>query len=175
MTQNCTNFNSGAAADAYGLGSGSRTRAGIELQASNPSIGTENPTISFYLYRQGNPTGNCVLQIYQGTTLQATGSSMACSAISDSEYTAYNFTITYTLAVGDRIVLEMTGGDGDNQINLKTSNTGSYDSNYYNKGVDYVSTTWTTKLVNTWWCYSGASPSPGSGTRLAPPPLIARF
>ena len=170
MTQNCTNFNSGGGTNAYGLGSGSRTRAGVELQASNPSIGTEDPTISFYLYRQGNPTGNCVLQIYQGSSLEATGSSMACSAVSASAYTKYDFTITHTLAESDRIVLEMTGGDGSNQINLKTSDTGSYDSNYYQKGVDY--SPWTTDLVNTWWCYSGgATPSTG-GTRLPPPPIV---
>ena len=147
----CSNYPSAGGTDAYGLGSGSRTRAGIELQTSNPAIGKANPTITFYLFRQGNPSGNCVLQIYQGTSLEATGSNIACSAVSDAEVTAYDFTITHTLAEDDRIVLEMTGGDGDNQINLRTSNLGSYDSSYYNKGIDY--SPWATKLVNTWWCF----------------------
>ena len=148
----CSNFNSSGAVDAYGLGSGSRSRAGLELQTSNPAIGKSISTVTFYLYRQGNPSGDCVLQIYQSDSLEATGSSLACSSVSDAEYTAYDFTVTHTLAEDDRIVIEMTGGNNANQINVRTSTLGAYDSNYYQKGIDYDGG-WSTKLVNTWWCF----------------------
>lgn len=175
MTQNCTNFDSGGGTDGLTLGgsSGTRTKSGIEIQTSNPSIGTEDPTVSFYLKESGgSPTGTATCEVYQGTSLVHTGSTIDVTTLTSS-FTAYNFTISgYTIAANDRIVMSWTPAGGtDPQVGLKTSDLSSYDSNYYNKGVEYKTTSgWASKLVNTWWCYSAVSP-PSSGGTLLPPPI----
>ena len=175
MTSNCGNFDSSAGWDAYGLGSGSRSKAGVKILSGNPSIGEFEPDITFYLYRQGSPSGtnNLTLEVYQGSTLVGTGSSMTATDVDATGYVAYAFSTPddYTIAANDKIVLSLTGGSSSAQINVKTSSLAAYDSSYKQQGTDY--SPWADKLVNTWWCYGDETPT--TTTLLPPPPAFVRF
>ena len=167
----CTNYDSDGGTDALGLGGGggSRTKAGILILTSNPSIG-KNGDVSFYLRKTNSAAGTINLAVYDNAdnSLIGTGGTLDVDNITGTT-TAYTFSLPsgYTITENHQILLEGGTVSDTNEVELQCSNTGSYSSSYYQKALSNH----TSSLKNMWWCFSEGS----TGSLLPPPIAMVRL
>lgn len=120
---------SGNTTDIY---SGSVTR--VAEKVVNTSSALYNKLVTsckVRLHKSGSPTGTAYLRVWNsaGTQVAEIGS-VNVTSLSTTAYTWVNFGggTPYTLASGDRIGIEYTGGDASNKIILAHSQSNPYDS-----------------------------------------------
>ena len=149
---------------------------GCQFDAGSGYTGVNITQVTFFLKRlsSGSST-NLQATIYDSSgTLQATSTnSIASSSLSTSGFTTCVFTISHTLADGDRIAV-FNGVTGTYTLRPQQSN--NLGSGQNPQLVEFQGGTWNANssyMINFCMTYSGG---PGAGgTRLPPPPAFVRI
>ena len=162
-------------------GSGNILRMGVQVSTGNSFIGNTFTELQFALQKKNSPTGNikCVIYESDNSTLSATSNNVIDSSTLAATETNYTFTFSSTQTIQDGFYYQITA-DGTNNFDhtngVKPSVENDVGSTITGNKASQFTTTDTAIIKNAseTWCVGGASPSSG-GTRLPPPPLIARF
>ncbi len=108
--------------DAVSLIYGNR-RYGVEIKAGHPAIDAVISDIEFYISKSGSPTGSAYFKVYNSSgTQQATTAALDVSTLGGIGWTRLQLTSTHTIAAGDRIVCEFSGGDSSNYVGVGENN-----------------------------------------------------
>ena len=165
-----------------------RTANGIVIPVGSSWIDVSPTQAKFKVQKTGSPSGSVVIyaKIWAdtnagtGTVRETSTTTYTISDLSSGTENILTFTFagTTSLAAHDTIGIyaEVTGGDTSNNIGTRAH----YPNSSQNGTLISIALTssWEQNTpLNTWFQMSDAvGPSPGSGgTRLPPPPLIARF
>ena len=146
MTTSGTESQSGTGEN-KGLGQsmtgGNATKMGFTVATGHALVGTTATKISLYLWKDGSPTGNGSMKIYNSSgTLQATSTNtVSWSGLGSSSWgNKTDFTFTgHILANGDRMVIEGGTTNDSNRV-FASMNTGTAS----NTETVYYSDTWRT-------------------------------
>ena len=145
---------------------------GCQFDTGSEYIGVNITQVTFFLKRlnTGSST-NLQATIYDSSgTLQATSTnSIASSTLSTTDFTTCVFTISHTLAAGDRIAV-FNGVTGT--YTLRPQQSGNLGSGQNPQLVEFQGGTWNANdsyMINFCMTYSG---TPSGGTRLPPPPIV---
>jgi len=113
--------------------SGSDTRRGEVFVASAALLGESITGISAWIKKSGSPTGTLYFRAYDsGGSLVATFGSLDVSTLTTSfvEESSGTVTDTRTVAVGDRFLVEYSGGDASNYVEVEVASSCLYDCPY---------------------------------------------
>jgi len=161
----------------------SPSEAGGMWVRSGTLVGKRMVTISIEGYKVSSPVGDIAIQQINkaaDTVVKATSSTVQASTLTtnttygDHTTSVYTFDPPVTIAADDCFIVTLLSNSGSGKIRFWTSNS-TCDSGYtavmeseppgnFNEQSGYT--------MRGQCTYEGAS---GSGTRLPPPPLIARF
>ena len=139
-----TTITQGTGVDISNMYGGAVSRVGAKLATGSSALIGKNPIeFTAYLKKTGSPTGNvtCVIRNSSDTILETSATTVSSASLTGSE-TAYAFAFTgsVTLASGDWIGVEFTGGSAGNTVDCYYSSGASvYDGanttmQYYNAG-----------------------------------------
>jgi len=143
------------------------TRTGISITSTGACFyNLTTDTASFYIKRTGTSSDLIYCRVYDSSgTLQHTFGSTALSSLTtDGAYVIFTST-DYTFANGDRLVMEFTGGDGSNKLNVRKGDSASgtgVDGTYFQGG------SWSSGALTQ--CVIGAD-TPSTSNVLFPPPV----
>lgn len=119
-----------------------QTRAGLKADTGSALIGKTITQVRVRLLKQNSPTGTYYVRARNSsdTTLGTFGSgdiSALTAGFQDYDFSSY----TWTVASGDRLSVEYTGGDVGNKLNVAYSSVDEYDST--NTEFTYHTGSWT--------------------------------
>ena len=124
----------------------------------------------------GSPTGDVTAKLYNsgGSVKETSSNTKLAQSIStdDYEWLTFDFTNTIEIANGDILAVHYSSGDGSNWLNAQWHGADVYDS------TDTIFASEQTEKSDgdfTFYFTYGSAPPSSGGTRLPPPPLIARF
>jgi hypothetical protein len=112
-----------------GLGIGApRTQLGQQFNTGSTIIGRKPAKVSWYMYKNGSPTGtiNAYITNSSGVTRETSTTSLDSSTLpTDSENAAFqefNFAGTTAIVAGDMITIVFNGGSAGNTVNAMSNN-----------------------------------------------------
>jgi hypothetical protein len=149
------------------------TRTGNEITGTSACFfGLTTDTVQFYIKRTGTSSDLTYCRVYDSAgSLQHTFGSIALSGLTTTgSYISFNSGTSYTFADGDRLVMEFTGGDSSNKLNVRKSTTASATDV---SGVRFQGSSWASDSLTQ--CIVGTETPVSTGTRLPPPPLVVHF
>jgi hypothetical protein len=114
----------------YSLNGTLTTRAGEVFETGSALINAALSQVSLVLKKTGSPTGTATLVIRKSDdSIAATIGTIDVTTITttDALYTFTNTSNTYKIAVGDKLLLEYTGGDASNFISLIITDADAFD------------------------------------------------
>jgi len=115
--------------DFSNAGGSDNDRGGELLTASSSLIGTTIKRVAWTLKKTGSPTGTITFTVRNAADaiVQTFGTlDITTVTTSDAEYTL-TAPSSYTLASGDRILVEYYDGTSGNKLQTKTSSTNAFD------------------------------------------------
>ena len=121
-------------------GTQTATKIGFELSSGHELIGKTATTISLYLWKDGSPTGNGSMKIYNSSgTLQATSTNTKdWATLGTSAWgTKTDFSFSgHEIVAGDRFVIEGGSGDDSNRVflSMNTSTASNTKIVFYHTG-----------------------------------------
>jgi len=147
---------------------------GNEITSSNTLVGESATVLTGYLRRVGTMTGTVYGRVYDSSgTLVHTFGSVDASTIDPDDYDPVIFSGggAYTIAEDDRVVYEPDISSGSIRYSVQTSAESGW------KRVERSSGSWNPAEDNVAvkMCVTYTVVPSSGGTRLPPPPLIARF
>ena len=157
------------------------TAMGYNVAADSDLIGKTIGTISFAMKRQGSAAAATFsFQVYNSSgTLQYTFGTLDTDEITSGSTNVYTKSGSYTIAEGDRIVLHCsnpgTGSGADSVVFNGTSPNTNSGSPHYVENVRQDGSGWHDDYSDEMPYMVLTEGTAGTGTRLPPPPLIARF
>lgn len=104
---------------------GTQTRAGVKINAGFSGIGSSIQKIKFAMKKGGSPTGNMTYTVRDSSdTIKAQSGTYDVSTLTGS-FVKIELTLgsVVEIASGDRVLVEYTGGDGSNKIQMQDKNT----------------------------------------------------
>jgi len=141
-----------ATGDNFGLGGGGgiNTQVGVRVLSGNSAIGKTVTEIKFYMGKiYGSPTGTINLAVYNGGVDQSAGGSSMDASTLPSSFELITFTMSYTVAENDDIVIEGGTVNDSNQVSISVHNGQSIADQISVKNTG----SWSTDNRNTYWCY----------------------
>lgn len=113
-----------------GITNGIFSRSGIKLGASSALIGNVLTKATFYLSKTGSPTGTLTCRIRDSGDAEVLvlGTKDVSTLTGSATATEFENLTGRTLASGDKILLEYTGGDASNYVDAQINTAGGYDT-----------------------------------------------
>lgn len=131
-TDNAVTMRNNAETTQQALISGANTRFGVDcVNASSALVGNTYGGFAFGLESVGSPTGTVYCKHYNssGSLLATATTTLDASTVVTGNVYGFAFSGGITSASGSRIVIEYTGGDASNRIDVQyTTDNNAYDS-----------------------------------------------